>query len=149
MVLTGDDIKELGIVSGSSAVGCRDTTYDATVGVIISEGSVFDGNTFVLPPRGIVWVVSAETFAIPEDVTGLATLKTQWTHAGVLALNVGVVDPGWNGPLSTALVNFSNSNFSITKGSPFFRLIFYPHEATGAEVNTFEMDAYVRDTISR
>ena len=149
MVLTVGEIKTRKIVNVTDGVGFRDTTYDATVGKIISEGKECEGETFTLPPRGIVWVVSAETFNIPSDITGLATLKTQWTHAGVLALNVGVVDPGWNGPLSTALVNFSNSNFSIEKGAPFFRLLFHSHVDTGVATKTFEMNDYVKDTVSR
>jgi len=149
MVLTSDQIKEKAIVEGADEKGTRTTTYDATVGKIINEGSEHDGDTFILPPRGIVWVVSAETFNIPTDITGLATLKTHWTHSGVLALNVGIVDPGWHGPLSTALVNFSNSPFSISKGAPFFRLLFHEHAKVEAEKMVYPMDEYIGETKSR
>lgn len=131
MVLTSSQITSKGIVSGAIPVGQRATTYDATVGSIILCGVEIDDQSFMLPPRGIVWVVSAEAFSLPSTVTGLATLKTQWTHQGVLALNVGVVDPGWEGPLSAAVVNFSNSDFVIKKGDPFFRILFHSHRAAG------------------
>jgi deoxycytidine triphosphate deaminase len=110
----------------------RHSTYDATVGEIINEGSTHYDNSFVLPARGMVWVVSRETFSLPQNVTGLATLRTTWTHNGILALNVGVVDPGWNGPLATALVNFSNSNFEIVRGNGFLRVLFLTHAETSA-----------------
>lgn len=135
MVLTANEITSKGIVFGAMQIGQRSTTYDATVGAIIHCGVEIDENSFALPPRGIVWVVSAEDFALPQDVTGLATLKTQWTHQGVLALNVGVVDPGWHGPLAAAVVNFSNSVFVIKKGDPFFRILFHEHRAVGQKVD--------------
>ena len=37
----------------------------------------------------MVWVLSKEEFALPKDVTGLATLRTTFTKQGILALNVG------------------------------------------------------------
>jgi hypothetical protein len=39
---------------------------------------------------------------------------------------MGLIDPGYEGPLSTTLVNFSSQEFTITIGSPFLRLCFNP-----------------------
>ncbi|RPF70968.1 dCTP deaminase domain-containing protein [Aurantiacibacter spongiae] len=149
MVLSGQEIKAKGIVKGDVSKGWRPSTYDATVGCIIKEGVEIEGGTYRLPPRGIVWVVSAETFSLPDDVTGLATLMTRWTHEGVLALNVGIVDPGWRGPLSAALVNFGNSDFPIKTGEPFFRLLFHPHVASGSNAVEKESDQYKKETLVR
>lgn len=143
MVLTASDISSKDIVSDAVPVGQRATTYDATVGSIILCGVEVEEPSFTLSPRGIVWVVSAEGFALPSTVTGLATLKTQWTHQGVLALNVGVIDPGWEGPLAAAVVNFSNSDFVIKKGDPFFRILFYGHGATAGSAR-IEKDQYIK-----
>ena len=65
---------------------------------------------------------------MPSNVTGLATLRTTWTRKGVLSLTSGVIDPGWDGPLSTALVNFSKTEFTICLGMPFFRVVFISHQ---------------------
>lgn len=127
MVLTAGELTGKGIVNGAVAAGNRPTTYDATVGSIIRCGVELKDASFVLRPRHIVWIVSAETFNMGDDTTGLATLKTQWTHQGVLALNVGIVIPGWNGPLAAAVVNLSNSDFVIERGAPFFRILFQKH----------------------
>lgn len=150
MVLTASELAGKGIVKGAVAVGERPTTYDATVGSIIRCGVEIKEASFVLRPRHIVWVVSAETFDMGDDTTGLATLKTQWTHQGVLALNVGIVDPGWNGPLAAAVVNFSNSDFVIERGAPFFRILFHKHLAIPTnELHplTFTRPDYVRQVI--
>nr|WP_277396984.1 hypothetical protein [Paraburkholderia sp. Ac-20342] len=119
------------------------TTYDATVGDIIDRGKVLDERTFKLVPRGIVWVVSREEFHLPLDVTGLATLKTTWTHGGVLALNVGVIDPGWHGPVATALVNLGVEDFHIEKGQQFFRVLFHEHEGSNGDMQVVDRETYV------
>jgi deoxycytidine triphosphate deaminase len=94
MILVRDEIEAKNIVHSAQVNGPRSTTYDATVGEIIIEGKSIQESSFTLLPRGIAWVISTEEFRLPSDVTGLATLKTTWTHNGVLALNLGIVDPG-------------------------------------------------------
>src|SRR5450830_549060 len=105
MLLRKDEIIAKNIVAAANSKSQRETTYDATVGEIIFCGRKIEEDEFTLPSRGVVWVISKEVFTLPSNITGLATLRTTWTHDGVLALNVGVIDPGWNGPVATALVN--------------------------------------------
>jgi deoxycytidine triphosphate deaminase len=124
---------QLGIVQNRAPEGMRSTTYDATVGEIIHEGITYEGAAYTLPPRGMVWVVSEERFSLPTNITGLATLRTSWTHNGILALNVGIVDPGWNGQLAAALVNFSKCKFEVRKGNGFLRVLFIKHNSTNAK----------------
>lgn len=111
--------------------GKRESTYDATVGTIISNG-VEVGSTYILPPRGVIWVVSEEEFHLPLSVTALAALRTTWAHKGIFALNVGVVDPGWKGPVATALVNFSTEDFTVSHGDGFMRLLFFSHQTNSS-----------------
>jgi deoxycytidine triphosphate deaminase len=124
MVLTSQEIAAKNIVSNGRTTGRRDTTYDATIGEIISCGKVIDGPSFPLPSRGVVWVVSNEEFQLPPDATGVASLKTSWAHEGVFALNVGVIDPGWTGPIATALVNFGRDEIIVKKDDAFLRVMF-------------------------
>lgn len=152
MILSSNEIEVRGLVQNRSSKGIRDTTYDATVGEIIHEGKTHDGPSYVLPTRGMVWVVSNEKFVLPNDITGLATLRTTWTHNGILALNVGIVDPGWNGHLATALVNFSNTNFEIERGEAFLRVLFISHTKTNAKNIIIDRKAYldqIRDKSSK
>lgn len=152
MVLTSKQYTSKAIVIGGVQGGVRPTTYDATVGSIIRCGVEIQKSTYTLPPRHIIWLVSAETFDMGDTTTGLATLKTGWTHQGVLALNVGVVDPGWKGPLAAAVVNFSNTDFVIEKGSPFLRLLFHEHaQIPAAELRpkSVTMPDYVKGVIGQ
>jgi deoxycytidine triphosphate deaminase len=143
MILTSSEILERKLVHNWSQEGVRHTTYDATVGEIIHEGKTHDGPSYVLPARGMVWVVSKEKFVLPSNITGLATLRTTWTHKGILALNVGIIDPCWSNHLAASLVNFSNTNFQFKKGDTFFRVLFMEHANTNAEPKDSDSGKYV------
>jgi len=117
--------------SSSAVDGLRDTTYDSTIGSIFDpDGNKVEGQTFMLKPRAIAWITSAEYYRLPKNITGITTLKTGWTKQGILTLTVGIVDPGYEGPLSTAVINFSKKDFPIRKGNPFFRTAFFNHTIT-------------------
>ena len=68
----------------------------------------------------MVWVLSKEEFNLPNTVTGIATLRTTYTKQGILALNVGIIDPNFEGPISTVLINFSDRPRRIKVGESFF-----------------------------
>lgn len=144
MVLTKEYVTDRKLVIKDVESSKRATTYDATVGSIILGGCRINSDRYVLKPRGIVWVISSEEFRLPSDITGLATLKTTWTHQGILALNLGVIDPGWEGPLATAIINFSTTNFPINIGDPFFRVLFFQHGLTDAKSVHQEASEYER-----
>lgn len=127
MILTKQQISNHSIVVDGNTLGQRPSTYDPTVGKILTKRGKDQGASYNLPPRGIAFVVSEETFVLPNNVTGLATLRTTWTKSGVLTLTLGIIDPGFVGPVSTAVVNFGKSNFKIKKGDPFFRIMFMGH----------------------
>lgn len=138
-------LKTLNIVSlpnGSSPLGWRGTTYDARVGEFITKKGVFYCDVYVLPPRGIVWLMSEEDFSLPDNITGISTLRTTWTKQGILTLTVGIVDPSYAGPLSTAVINFSGKDFPIQKGESFFRTAFFEHERVSAKSYSFTRDEY-------
>jgi hypothetical protein len=76
----------------------------------------------------MVQVCSAEIFSLPPDVTAHVTYKTTLTRRGVWALTVGIVDPGWEAPISTTLLNFSKVPYSLKAGDPFLRASFFQHD---------------------
>jgi len=143
MLLTDQQIASANVLVNESQKGRRPSTYDATVGHIIVDGKPIKEPEYLLPPRGIAWIVSNEEFHLPCNLTGLATLRTTWTNQGVLALNVGIIDPGWQGPIATALVNFSEEDFSITKSEGFLRVLFLKHLETETDGNKQETEYYL------
>lgn len=61
----------------------------------------------------------------PKEITGHALLKNELCRKGVLAINIGVIDPGFEGPISSILINFGRRDFIVKKGSPFLRISFH------------------------
>jgi hypothetical protein len=47
---------------------------------------------------------------------------------GILALSTGIVDPGYEGLVSSTLINFSEEDFGLSRGQPFLRVTFHKIE---------------------
>jgi deoxycytidine triphosphate deaminase len=112
----------------SGAPTIQGSSFDLTIGYIFNhEGKKVDG-PFTIKPGHMVQVVSSEVFCLSEQVTGHVTYKTTLTKKGVWALTVGIVDPGWDGPVATTLLNFSRVDHSIAEGDAFLRVSFFEHD---------------------
>jgi deoxycytidine triphosphate deaminase len=96
------------------------SSFDLTIGKIYDNKGQEISGPFVLAPNAMVQVVSAEVFSLPPEYTGHVTYKTGLTREGIWALTVGIVDPGWDGPIATTLLNFSRviSAASTTRSTP-------------------------------
>jgi deoxycytidine triphosphate deaminase len=135
-MIVGQRILDRGLVTGGSAANLKNSTYDLTVGdivpigksAIIARRETPNRSPYYLEPREMVWVLSREEFNLPGTVTGLATLRTTYTRQGILALNVGIIDPFFHGPISTALINFSDRPRRIEVGDKFFRVALFEHD---------------------
>ncbi len=159
-MIVGQSILDLQLMVGGSRANLKHSTFDLTIGSIIPIGKdvdtkkkqILEERACFLEPREMVWVLSTEHFNMPANVTGLATLKTKFTKDGILALNVGIIDPFFQGPISTALINFSDRPRSLQIGDKFFRVIFFDHE----EVRDFhtadesiDRDSYLKELRSK
>lgn len=105
----------------------RGSSVDLTIGSIVTPDGREATDLFVLKPGHMVQVVSAEVFDLKHDVTGHVTYKTELTKNGIWALTVGIVDPGWRGPVTTTLLNFSKVDYAVSIGSKFLRVSFFQH----------------------
>jgi len=122
-MLTGAEIKNRDLVAGATDSGYRASRYDVRIESLIKpEGSTVA--SYILPARGIVLAVSKKRIVLPGNITGLAMVKTGLCNDGVLALNIGVIDPGWEGKVSSFLVNFNNHERLLTIDDIFLRLTF-------------------------
>ena len=105
------------------------SSFDLTIGCIFDhEGKKVDG-PFTIKPGHMVQVVSSEVFSLSDRVTGHVTYKTTLTKKGIWALTVGIVDPGWDGPIATTLLNFSRVDYAIAEGDTFLRVSFFEHDS--------------------
>jgi deoxycytidine triphosphate deaminase len=159
-MIVGNSILQRNLVKGGGTQNLKNSTYDLTVGEIVPIGKAAVKKrqnsqmvSYFLEPREMVWVLSKEEFDIPATVTGLATLRTTFTKLGILALNVGIIDPLFKGPISTALINFSDRPRRIAVGDKFFRVAFFEHDdvtAFNKQAESVSRDEYVRwlETVS-
>ena len=107
--------------------------FDLTIGRIYNSKGQNVAGPFTLKPSHMVQVASAQVFDLPDDITGHVTYKTTLTSKGIWALTVGIVDPGWDGPISTTLLNFSRIDHVISEGDPFLRVSFFEHAHVPSE----------------
>ena len=159
MLINCEIMKESGIVQNGVASNYRAATYDLTVGVLLSPTGE-QVKEYLIPPQGMLKVISAEFVRVPEDHVGYVLVKTSLCNIGLLALNIGVVDPGYEGPLSSTLINFGKSKHRIRNGDTFSRLTVHEMNTKGlAQVHrkpvskeiaiknaTEQVDHYLGDT---
>jgi dUTPase len=104
------------------------SSFDLKIGSIYDEkGNRVEGQ-YMLRPNEMIQVVSEEVFNLPNDITAHVSYRTRLTSKGIWALTVGIVDPGWNCPISTTLFNFSKVDFAVLEGNVFLRVSFFEHE---------------------
>lgn len=145
MLLSGDEIRNRGLIQNALADGYRAASYDVHVGRIFPV-SGDERNSFVLKPQGTVLVISRERIQLPKNVAGYATVRTRLCQDGILAINIGIIDSEYQGLVSSYLINFGKSDFALSADQPFLRLGF--HEFTPSKnpppAQTVSDNEYVR-----
>jgi dUTPase len=143
-LLNGQQIKDIGLIGDATETSFRAAGYDVRVGKLISkDGELVD--SYIIPAGGVVEVVSEEHVTIPGDISGYAFVKTSLCNEGVLALNIGIIDPGYAGKLSSALVNFGQGPRLISAGDVFLRLTFHKIDNTGKAPGSWGDIEYIKD----
>ena len=149
-MLSGDQIRERKLINNAVESGFRAASYDLHIEKLIKpDGAVTD--SYSVPPQGIVEVVSRERLNIPDNVVGLAMVKTSLCNYGLLALNIGIIDPGWNGPISSFLINFGRNNRLLTKGEVFLRISCHSLDEPSSLVKRVNIqdEEYMSEVISK
>lgn len=125
-LLNYEEIKARKIFSSPTPdkIDFNDVSVNLRAGNIITIGQE-DVTSFKIPKRGMVVVVSEEVFDMPDDVVGYTTVKNALSRRGIMAVNIGLVDNGFKGPISSILINFGRNDFPIEKGQTFLRMTFH------------------------
>lgn len=146
-LLSGEEIKSNLLVTDADDKFFRASTYDLTVGDIVpAGGDTCDKESYPLQPGGMVRVVSKESLKLPSSITAHVLLKNELCTKGVLAINIGVADPGFEGPLSSTLINFGRETCSVEKGTPFLRVSFHrcPVSPKASLAQKYSRDEYLK-----
>ncbi len=148
-MLISKEIKKLNLIEGGGDNNYRPISYDIRAGKIINTDGK-EVNEFKLEPQGIVEVISKEKVNLPPDIGGYAMVKTGLCNEGILPLNIGIIDLGYQGYLSATLLNFGNKDFMLTEDEVFLRVTFhrcenYDKDTSEKKSNLLTQEAYVKD----
>jgi dUTPase len=122
-MLTGERISALGLLTNTDDENFRGASYDVRAAQIIKPGGKVVSKVLI-PPQGIVEVVSKEVINLPNNICGFAAVKTDLSTQGLLALNIGIIDPLYNGPVASFLLNFSKVDIFLEEDDVFLRTYF-------------------------
>ena len=136
MLITGEKITKDKLLNNTNDDNISGGCYYLQIHSIIPAGE--DAKSYnpdepkkfhTLEPGGLAWIISEETFGIKDtSVTALVTLRSGFTKQGMLALDVGLVDANYSGPIGTLVINFSKNHIRLKAGDQFFRVMFLQHE---------------------
>lgn len=153
MLITGENIEHRNLLQDIDRKCIRNASYYLRIAAIIPSGDAANKYDYDQPhkqmtlhPRQIACVVSKEIFSISEDegVTALVTLRSSFTKQGLLALDVGLVDPGYKGPIGSVVINFSGNKVTLKEDDEFFRVVFFNHNPVPSENQPFDIGDYTQ-----
>jgi deoxycytidine triphosphate deaminase len=149
MFLNHEQIKLQKIIEDFNPNEFGDSSYNLTVSHIIDMNSKIS-DSFTLKPQGMVYVVFNEKLNVPQDVIGFAHVKTTLTKRGIMATNIGIIDPTYKGYISTLLINFGKNDCFLTKGDAALRVSFanlaLPEKKIKLKNNNISMSDYIKST---
>lgn len=140
--LSGENIRST-LFEGDATV--RPVSLDLKVDFVIRGKEKYE--TITLKPQQMVTVILDGKVKIPNNCFGIAYPKTSLCQKGIHILNTGIIDPGYNGYLSTVAINYSKENREIRKGDVYLRLIVYQNQHSYPEVE--EKNSAQEDYISK
>jgi len=127
MLMSGKEIQAASLIQDASVDMYQAASYNLRVGTIILPDGKKE-EAYQVQPLGMVKVVSLERLNLPKNVLGYATVKTGLSSDGILAINIGLVDPEYKGLLSSILINFSKNTYHLQRGDEFLRLTFHHYD---------------------
>lgn len=157
MPLTKSEIQSLGLIRPDREKGYRLAGYDLAIDTILvappadrasSASSVIEyREAYTLHSAGMVKVISKELIKLPPDIVGYALVKNAMSNKGVLAINIGVIDPGYEGPISSTLINFGRDSLVLRPGESFLRLTFHKIDSADRDpvLETFTREEYLEN----
>ena len=89
--------------------------------------------TVAVQPGQMVFVVTREDVLMPMDLCGTVYSRNNLALKGILALNAGHVDSGYEGPIAIRLINLRATLWTLTLGEPIFTIAFHTLDETPRE----------------
>jgi hypothetical protein len=72
----------------------------------------------------MIFVITHEDVCMPTNLSGTVYSRNALAKAGILALNAGHIDPGYEGPIVIRLINLRATPWTLTLGTSIFTIVF-------------------------
>jgi deoxycytidine triphosphate deaminase len=127
MILNSTDIRSHNLIDplNFEQKSLKEISYNIRIGSINIGDKDFIETDWNIDVNGLVVVISKEKITLPNDVVGYAHIKTSFSQEGLLAINTGIIDPGYEGHLSTVLINYGRKPHKIKINDEVLRLTFH------------------------
>jgi deoxycytidine triphosphate deaminase len=135
MTLNYQQVKDAALLKNIVEENFTNSTYNLRAGDIITMDGK-DVDEYDIPPQGMVLVISSEEFDMQTDTVGYTTVKNALSIKGVMAINIGIVDAGYKGPISSVLMNFGKESCTIRKNETFLRMTFHKFDKPAVPIKT-------------
>jgi len=133
-ILAKQDIEALindgKLISNADLGRLEPCSYDMRVGTIFYEGQVINGAhsqadaQIIVQPGEIISLFTEEELHLPLNIAATAFAINEMSSKGLLVLNPGHIDPGFEGPLTVKALNMRKVPLAITRGQAIFTVIF-------------------------
>jgi deoxycytidine triphosphate deaminase len=90
---------------------------------------------FVIEPSETIILLTKERLNMPANLCATYGQLNRLANMGLMILNTSIVEPGYSGPLSCVLVNFSSQRHSLAPGDSIAKVNF--HSVQGAPEKLF------------
>ncbi len=118
------------LISNADKTYIEACSYDMRIGTIFRGGQVVNAShpdankQIIVQPGEIISIFTLEELNLPAYIAATAFAKNEQSSRGLLVLNPGHVDPGFNGPLTVMALNMRKVPLAISRGDSIFTVIF-------------------------
>ncbi|MDN2663280.1 hypothetical protein OW492_07820 [Psychromonas sp. 14N.309.X.WAT.B.A12] len=162
MQLSAVDTIRKSLIVGKNGQRLNDSLFKGRSSVDLSVREIIHKNEkgrdkivgqYFIEPQETVYLLSEEIINVKAGYVAYVFLKNRLSSKGLLALNTGILDSGFHGPLSTLVINFSKQDVPVNENgkSYFFRVVFHKIDLVSGESESdfkgrkYEYDSYKKN----
>lgn len=130
----GRRVRADGLIENCEPANIVNCAYTLRVGSVIEPKEGVDliayqiapdnSRSVSLKPNEVVIIRTIESVQLPEDLCASYTPLFALAQKGIMLLNASLVEPGYHGPLSCFLINFSSQSVPLAHGAEIAKVAF-------------------------
>jgi deoxycytidine triphosphate deaminase len=116
------------LITNEDKARIQPCSYDLRIGTVFHNGRILtkenSAEQVVIKPGDLISVFTEEEVHLPPNIMATVFPINKMSSQGILVLNPGHIDPGFNGPLTVKLINLRLTDKVISFGERIFTIIF-------------------------